>query len=166
MVQGISEGLTQSSYGRIQRTGLYSGGRTEYRVFDSEGKDAGRLTVPTKQADKFEKAYADIMESVPKIQKYSREHSSQNDKNFRKNVFRVCTMVGGVLGAAIPLTLLRNSSSAPKQIIGLIGGIITGISAGFGASIATVSPPGTLKFTLASRKLSEIDIQPVEKFMV
>ena len=166
MVQGISEGLAQSSYGRIQRTGLYSGGRTEYRVFDSEGKDAGKLTVPTKQADRFEKAYTDIMESVPKIQKYSREHSSQRDKNLRQNISRVCTMAGGIIGAVVPLTLLRNSSSATKQILGLVAGIITGISAGFAASIATVSPPGTLKFTLASRRLSEIDIQPVENFMV
>ena len=79
MVNGINVGLTgfkQNSYGNIQRTGTTENGRAIYRVIDSDGKEAGRLSVAGTDTDKFESAYRDIMDAAPKIQKYVTEHTA------------------------------------------------------------------------------------------
>ena len=162
MVQIFSGELNRNSYGNIQRSGSLPNGRTVYRVIDSNGKEAGKLSVPNEQKDVFEKAYADILDSAPKIQKYAREHSSEKERAKRLQKFRTIVTLGGVTGAVVPLVALRNSSSVTKQILATVGGILTGISAGFGASLAINSPPGTLKFAIASHELSKVDVQPVK----
>ena len=161
MVRGISGELNKNSYGNIQRAGTLPNGRTLYRVIDAEGKEAGRLSVPNKQRDTFEKAYVDIIDSAPKIQQFAREHSSEKERANRLNKFRTLVTVGGITGAIVPLVLLRNSTSVTKQILSSVGGILVGISSGFGLSMVVNSPPGTLKFAKASHTLSKIDIQPV-----
>ena len=165
MVRGISGEYNKNSYGNIQRAGTLPNGRTLYRVIDANGKEAGKLSVPIEQRDSFEKAYVDILDSAPQIQKYAREHSSEKERVSRLNKFRTLVTIGGITGAIVPLFLLRNSTSVTKQILTTVGGIMTGIATGFGLSMAINSPPGTLKFAKASHKLSKIDIQPINNFV-
>lgn len=160
MVNGIT-GFKQNSYGNIQRTGTTDNGRAIYRVIDAEGKEAGRLSVAGTDIDKFESAYRDIMDAAPKIQKYVTENSSEADIKKRRNISRTIVGIGGFLGATIPLTLMRKSSSTIKTILATVAGIVTGLSVGFGASLAVTTPPGTYKFAKASRTFAKLDIQPI-----
>ena len=52
MVNGIT-GFKQNSYGNIQKIGSTEHGRAIYRVIDSYGKEAGRLSVAGTDTDKF-----------------------------------------------------------------------------------------------------------------
>ena len=158
MVESVKFG--QNPYGNIQRAGTSVNGRTVYRVVDSEGREAGKLSIPAQDTDKFEKAYIDIMETAPKIQKYALENSSEKDIKRRRTLSRVIVAAGGIIGAAVPVALTRKSSTL-KQILSTVIGIVAGLSGGFAASVAATTPPGTLKFAKASRTLSKIDIQPV-----
>ena len=82
MVNGINMGVggfKQNSYGNIQRVGASENGRVLYRVIDSNGQEAGKLTVAGKDTDKFEQSYREIMEAAPKIQKFVTENSSEED---------------------------------------------------------------------------------------
>ena len=160
MVQGIFGNTNQNSYGDIRRSGHIAGGRTVYTVIDSNGRDAGKLSVPQNQTDTFEKAYKDIIQTAPKIQQYAREHSSEQDRQNRLTNLRVILAAGGVIGAAVPLAILRNSTSVTKQVLSSVAGIVVGISSAFGVSMFANSPPGTVKFACATHKLSKIDIQP------
>ena len=69
---------------------------------------------------------------------------------------------GGLLGAAIPIALIKNLSTT-KRVLSTVGGIIAGISAGFAASLAATTPPGTYKFAKATRTFAKLDIQPIEE---
>lgn len=160
MVQGIFGSSNQNSYGDIRRSGYITGSRTVYTVIDSNGHDAGKLSVPQNQTDSFEKAYKDIIQTAPKIQKYAREHSSEQDRQNRLTNLRIILAAGGFIGAAIPLAILRNSTSVIKQVLGSVAGIVVGISSAFGISMFANSPPGTIKFARATHELSKIDIQP------
>lgn len=169
MVQGFSNinplnirGTQDSvnSFGNIQRAGMTPNGRAVYRVIDSNGQEAGKLTVPAGHADTFEKAYIDIMETAPKIQKYAAENSSEKDIKKRRNLSRLIVGTCGVIGAGIPIYLTRKSSTL-KQILCTVVGIVAGLSAGFAASLAATTPPGTYKFARATRTLSKLDIQPL-----
>ena len=44
---------------------------------------------------------------------------------------------------------------------GAVAGIVTGLSAGFVASLGVTTPPGSFEFAKATRTLSTLDIQPV-----
>lgn len=160
MVQGIFGNTNQNSYGDIRRSGYITGGRTVYTVIDSNGHEAGKLSVPHKQTDSFEKAYKDIIRTAPKIQQYAREHSTEQDRQKRLKSLRFILATGGFIGAAIPLAILRNSTSVIKQVLGSVAGIVVGISSAFGVSMFANSPPGTVKFARATHELSKIDIQP------
>lgn len=155
-----STSFKQASYGNIQRIGTTPNSRTVYRVIDSQGEEAGKLSVPLSQADKFETAYKDVMESAPKIQKFVRENSSEKDIKRRRNISRAIIATGGVIGAAVPIALTKKLSRV-KTILATVAGIITGISVGFAASLAATTPPGTYKFAKATRTFSKLDIQPV-----
>ena len=145
-------------YGNIQRIGT-NNNRVIYRVIDSKGKEAGRMTVAQQDADVFEKSYIDIMSTAPKIQKYVSEHSSPEELQRRRTMSRVCIGAGTVSGAILP-TILMKKASVTKKILTSIGGIVLGLTAGFATSLSISTPPGTIKFARASRKLSKIDIQP------
>ena len=153
-------GFKQNSYGNIQRIGTTPYGRTVYRVIDSQGEEAGKLSVPQNQTDKFESAYKDVMDAAPQIQKFVLENSSEKDIKKRRNTSRAIVAAGGVIGAAIPIALTKNLSRV-KTILATVAGIIIGISAGFSASLAATTPPGTYKFAKATRTFSKLDIQPV-----
>lgn len=155
-----STGFKQNSYGNIQRVGTTPNRRTVYRVIDSQGEEAGKLSVPLEQADKFESAYRDVMETAPQIQKFVRENSSEQDIKKRRNLSRAIVATGGVIGAAVPIALSKKLSRV-KTILATVAGIIVGISAGFAASLAATTPPGTYKFAKATRTFSKLDIQPV-----
>ena len=161
MVNGIT-GFKQNSYGNIQRMGSTENGRAIYRVIDSDGKEAGRLSVAGTDTDKFESAYRDIMDAAPKIQKYVTENSSEADIKKRRNLSRAIVGVGGFLGAAIPIALTRKASTL-KQILATVTGVVAGLSAGFAASLSVTTPPGTYKFAKASRTFAKLDIQPISQ---
>lgn len=161
MVNGINTGsFKQNSYGSIQRAGTTENGRVLYRVMDSEGKEAGGLSVASTDTDKFEKAYKDIMDAAPKIQKYVTENSSEADIKKRRTLSRAIVATGGVLGAIIPVALTRKATTI-RQILATVGGIVAGLSAGFATSLAATTPPGTYKFAKASRTFAKLDIQPI-----
>ena len=67
----------------------------------------------------------------------------------------------GIIGASIPLLILRKSTSVTKKILGVVAGIVAGLSAGFVASLGVTTPPGSLEFAKAKRDLSKLDIQSV-----
>lgn len=161
MIDALGSGYSNNQanpYGNIQRVGSTSNGRCLYRVINSQGEDAGRLSIPNRDIDIFEAAYKDIMDSAPKIQKYVSEHSSPEDIKKRKIQSRYIVITGGVIGAAIPVVITKNSS-VTKKVLATVAGIITGLSAGFAASVAATTPPGTYKFAKATRTFSKLDIR-------
>lgn len=161
MVNSIT-GFKQNSYGNIQRMGSTENGRAIYRVIDSDGKEAGRLSVAGADTDKFESAYRDIMDAAPKIQKYVTENSSEADIKKRRNISRAIVGAGGFIGAAIPIALTRKASTL-KQILATVTGVVVGLSAGFATSLSVTTPPGTYKFAKASRTFAKLDIQPISE---
>ena len=161
MVNGIT-GFKQNSYGNIQKIGSTEHGRAIYRVIDSDGKEAGRLSVAGTDTDKFESAYRDIMDSAPKIQKYVTENSSEADIKKRRNLSRAIVGAGGLIGVAVPIALTRKASTL-QQILATVAGVVAGLSAGFVTSLSVTTPPGTYKFAKASRTFAKLDIQPISQ---
>ena len=162
MVNGInSENISKYSYGNIQRAGVAKN-RVLYNVIDSNGNEAGKLSVPIEQKDIFEKSYNDILTAAPKIQKYVAEHSAEKDIKRRKNISMLTVATGGFSGAAIGIFVTRNSSTL-RQILSTVAGIVTGLSAGFLASLNLTTPPGSYKFTRAAQKISKVDVKNVEE---
>ena len=161
MANAFSVDVKQNPYGSIQRTGVLPNGRVLYNVIDSDGQKAGSLTVPKDEVDTFEASYKEILETAPKIQAYVSANSSEQSIKRRRNMARVIVGASGVLGAAIPLFILRKSTSVTKKILGAVAGIVVGLSAGFVSSLGVTTPPGSLDFARATRNLSKLDIQPV-----
>ncbi len=149
-----------SGFGNIQRVGAMQNGRTVYRVIDSNGEEAGKLSVPNRDTAQFEKSYVDLMDAAPKLQKYVAEHSSEKDIKNRRTLSRVIVGACGLVGAAVPIYLTRKSSTL-KQILCTVTGIVAGLSAGFATSMYATTPPGAIKFAKATRNISRMDIQPV-----
>ena len=125
MVNGIT-GFKQNSYGNIQRMGSTENGRAIYRVIDSDGNEAGRLSVAGTDTDKFESAYRDIMDAAPKIQKYVTENSSEADIKKRRNISRAIVGAGGFIGAANTIELNRKDSTL-KKIMANVTGEVAGL---------------------------------------
>lgn len=161
MVNGLSGNLRPNSYGNVLRAGNLPNGRIIYNVIDSEGNKAGKLSLPQDQVDTFESSYKQILESAPKIQAYVKANSSLEAVNKRRNIARGIVASSGIIGATVPLLILRKSASVTKKILGAVAGIVTGLSAGFVASLGVTTPPGSLEFAHATRTLSTLDIQPV-----
>lgn len=161
MANAFSVNVKQNPYGSIQRAADLPNGRVLYNVVDSEGRKAGKLTVPREQADSFESSYKEILDVAPKIQAYVSKNSSEEAIKRRRNMARVIVGTSGVIGASVPLIILRKSTSVTKKILGAVAGIVTGLAAGFVASLGVTTPPGSLEFARATRNLSKLDIQPV-----
>ena len=161
MANAFSVDVKQNPYGSIQRYSELPNGRIVYGVIDSEGNKAGKLTVPIEEVDIFEASYKEILETAPKIQAYVKANSSEESIRKRRNTARGIVGLSGVIGAAIPLIILRKSTSVTKKILGAVAGIVVGLSAGFAASLGVTTPPGSLKFAKATRNISKLDIQPV-----
>ena len=163
MVLGVSGGnLENSTYGNIRKIGLQKNGRVMYSVFDSEGKDAGKLTIPANEVDTFEKSYNEILSTAPKIKKYVSEHSTEKDLKIRKTQSMLAVTSGGILGAAIPLFLTRNKSTL-TQILSIVAGIVSGLSIGFILSLNASTPPESFKFAKAVHNLSRLDVQKIKE---
>ena len=161
MVNAFSVNIKQNPYGSIQRAADLPNGRVLYNVIDSDGKNAGKLSLPKEQTDSFEASYKEILDVAPKIQAYVTTNSSEEAVKKRRNIARAVIGTSGVIGAAIPLIILRKSTSMTKKILGGVAGIVTGLTAGFVASLGVTTPPGSLEFAKATRNLSKLDIQPV-----
>jgi len=161
MVNELSVNLKPTSYGNILRIGNLPNGRVLYNVIDSKGNKAGKLSVPSDQVDTFEASYGQILDSAPKIQAFVKANSSEEAVSKRRNLGRGVVAGCGIAGLSLPLILLRKSTSVTKKILGAVTGIVAGLSAGFVASLALTSPPGSIEFARASRNLSRLDIQPV-----
>lgn len=161
MVNSFSVDIKQNPYGNIRRISSLPNGRVLYSVIDSEGKQAGKLTLPQEEVDSFESSYKEILETAPKIRAYVSANSSENAIKKRRNMARLIIGASGLVGAGIPLIVLRKSTSMTKKILGAVAGIVTGLSAGFIASLGVTTPPGSLEFAQATRNLAKLDIQPV-----
>ena len=157
----LSVNLRPSSYGNIIRAGNLPNGRAVYNVIDSEGKKAGKLSIPYEEVDAFEASYKQILDTAPKIQAFVKANSSEEAINKRRNLGRGIVAASGILGVTVPLVILRKSTSITKKILGVVAGIVTGLSAGFVASLGATTPPGSIEFARATRNLSKLDIQPV-----
>ena len=55
-------------------------GRVVYQVIDGNGQEAGKMSIPQKDCDVFEKSYKDIIETAPKLQKFAEKHSSEDSR--------------------------------------------------------------------------------------
>ena len=161
MVNSFSVDIKQNPYGNIRRINTMLNGRVLYRVTDSEGKEAGKLTIPEKEVDSFESSYKTILDTAPKIQAYVDANSSKQAVRKRRNLARMIIGASGIVGLAVPLIVLKNSTSITKKILGAVAGIVAGLSAGFLASLSVTTPPGSLEFARATRNLSKLDIKPV-----
>lgn len=161
MVNGVNViSLQQNPYGNIRRAGILQNGRVIYQVTDSNGKEAGRVTVPQNQVDTFEKAYNDVLNTAPKIQKYVQENSSDDDLRKRRITTQSIVTIGGAIGAFIPLIMTWNKSVLTK-IFATGLGIFAGLGTGFAAAFLSSMPPGTYKFEKATQTLADLDIRPV-----
>ena len=161
MVNELSGNLRPNSYGNVLRAGSLPNGRALYNVIDSEGNKAGKLSIPVDEVDTFEASYKEILDTAPKIQAYVNANSSEEAIKKRRNIARGIVGASGVIGAAIPMIILRKSTSMTKKILGAVAGIVVGLSAGFISSLSVTTPPGSLDFARATRTLSKLDIQPV-----
>lgn len=161
MVNELSGILRPSSYGNILCAGNLPNGRVLYNVIDSDGNLASKLSLPEEQVDTFESSYKQILDSAPKIQAYVNANSSEESIKKRRNMARWIVGASGIIGASIPLLILRKSTSVTKKILGVVAGIVAGLSAGFIASLGVTTPPGSLEFAKAKRDLSKLDIQAV-----
>ena len=166
MVSAISANLKPSSYGNVLRAGSLPNGRVMYNVIDSEGKQAGKLSLPANEVDTFEASYKKILDTAPKIQAYVKANSSKAAIEKRKHLANGIVALSGAAGFAIPMIILRKSVSVTKKILGAVAGIVTGLSAGFVASLTATTPPGSFEFARATRTLSTLDIQPVSDEMI
>lgn len=158
MVQSVNN-QSVNQFGAINRIGNAQDGRGVYSVLDGNGREAGKLSVAANDCDVFEKSYKDVMESAPKIQKYVQTHSSPEAIQKRKRTSRWITVACAAIGAGIPIHLTRNKSTW-VQIPVTILGMLAGVMAGFGLSFAVTTPPGTMKFSKATKNISKIDVQP------
>ena len=161
MVNSFSVNLKNNPYGNIERIGESPNNRALYSVTDSEGKYAGKFSIPMEDVDTFEASYKEILKSAPKIEAYVAANSSEESINKRRKITQGIIGASGLVGVGIPLLILRKSTSVTKKILGAVAGTIAGLAVGFVGSLGVTTPPGSLEFAKASRELSKLDIQQV-----
>jgi hypothetical protein len=157
MIQNI-ENNNNSPYGRVYKIGYMKNGRVVYQVVDGNGKNAGKMSIPLKDCDVFEKSYQDILSTAPKLQEYSQKMTPEKMKK-QKRMSRLIIGACTVVGALIPMIKVKGKTW--KQIAWTTVGTLAGLGAGFGISLKTTTPSGALKFARATNKISKMDIQPV-----
>lgn len=155
MVQNVG------SYGSINKIGTTENGRVIYQVTDGSGQIAGKMSIPQKDCDVFEKSYKDIMETAPNLQKFAEKHSTpESVKKLKKTsnwIIGLCSLAGAGVG------IFKTSKLATwKQVLATTGGLIAGLAAGIGISFAVTTPKGMTKFNKATQNISKLDIQPVQ----
>ena len=149
----------QHQYGNLQRIGNQDG-RTIYRVIDSTGEEAGKMSVATNQADTFEKAYIDMMKSAPQIQKFALENSTPDAIQKKKKLSKIIVGASALTTTGLAIYLTRKSSTI-KQILSTVIGAAAGLVIGLAGAIKISTPPGAYKFTQASNTISKLDIQAI-----
>lgn len=144
-----------SSYGSVYKIGATENGRVIYQVVDGDGRAAGKMSIPKKDCDTFEKSLHDVMSSAPKLQAYAKKMTPEKMKKQKR---MSNWMIGGctAIGALIPMIKAQN-----KQIFWTALGTVAGLATGVGLSFATTAPSGALKFAKATNTISKIDVQPV-----
>ena len=158
MVQSVNN-QSVNQFGAINRVGNTPDGRVVYSVTDGNGREAGKMSVAAKDCDMFEKSYRDVIDSAPKIQKYVQTHSSPEDVKRRKRISIWITGICAAIGAGVPIHLTRKASTI-KQVLATVAGLVVGVTSGFALSFSATTPPGTMKFSKATKNMSKIDIQP------
>lgn len=157
MVQNYSI-RTQNPYGSINRLGVAQDGRVVYQVVSPDGQDAGKLSVARKDAGAFEKSYHDIMETAPKMEKFARTHSRPEDMERLQKKSRNIVLGSTVVGAVIPMMIVKKGGLFKKFLMATLGGV-AGLMTGFGISVSTTTPEGSVKFAKATKTMSGLDIR-------
>lgn len=163
MVQNLSS-ASSSLQGSINRVGTTDNGRVIYQVSDADGNYTGKLSVNQNQADVFEKTYHDLMESAPAMEKFAKEHQSEESlKKLNKKASTITltsSIVGALLGVFTASKLKIHNTWA--QIGIALPTTIAGMFAGRKITEAVIVPSGVKKFKQATYNLSKIDVQPIE----
>lgn len=163
MVRGIdSLRFNPNPYGSIKRTDNKKDGRVIYSVTDSNGSFAGKISIPEEEADSFESAYNDIIETAPEIKSYVAANSSPYDIKRRKHLSIASVAGAGIIGGVASAITTIGVKSGAKRILSIVTGSLIGLGAGFAFSLMLTTPPGSFKFAKASRTLDNIDIRPIE----
>ena len=159
MVQNISV-QNSNQMGTVNRIASTTDGRIVYQVTSSDGSPAGKMVVAGKDADTFERAYQDIVETAPQIQEFAQRHSSPEEvarlKKRSNWTVGIATALGFIIPAATTSKLkpwLQITLSALGALVGYIGGSAV--------SYSMNTPSGMAKFTKASQVISNMDIQLV-----
>lgn len=155
MVQNVGPSKIQASFS-IDKVGTLDNGRVLYQVTDTNGKVTGKVSVPAKNSDVFEKSYNDIISNTPKVEEYYKNTPKEKIER-RKKIGKWILGASVGVGAGIPLFI--PGSSTLKQLALTIGGSLIGFGLGSYLSSKT-SPPGTLELAKATQKISRLDIRP------
>lgn len=159
MVKNLSA-QNASQYGTINKIGLTNDGRAIYQLTGADGYQAGKISIPEKDCDTFEKSYSDIIEIAPKLEKYAKENSSP-EKIEKKNKIAKWTLgLSTLTGFAIP-AITTGKLKRWHQWVLTIGGTAIGFICGRLINYAANTPPGMNQFKQAADTMSKIDIQPV-----
>lgn len=156
MVQNVG------AYGAINKIGTTDNGRVIYQVIDGNGQIAGKMSIPQKDCDVFEKSYKDIIETAPKLQKFAEKHSTEESRKKLKKTSNWITGICAATGAGVAIFKTTNLKTW-KQVLITTGGLIAGLAAGMGLSFSLTSPPGIMKFNKATQNISKLDIQPIQE---
>jgi hypothetical protein len=162
MVQNVS-GQAPNSYGSINRIGMTDNGRVVYQILDGNNNQAVKMSVAQKDCDSFEKAYRDIVESAPKLQRYAQNtppEKMQKKQKMAKWIVGGCGLLGGIW----PLLKAKGNGfwGGMKQLGLTLLGTGAGLVAGMFIASKMVTPPGAMQFSKATQTLSKLDVQPVE----
>lgn len=160
MVQNTSfRSNPTSSYGEINRMGTTPDGRVVYQVKDGNGKIAGGLSVAPNDCDKFERAYVEILDAAPKLEKYMQTHTEEDLKQAQKKG-RWITAIGAFTGGIIPAALIKSDIKILK-IACAAAGTIAGLFAGAKIAKKVTIPPGAEEMSKATQEISKLDIKPL-----
>lgn len=154
MVQNIGSGS-------INKIGSTENGRFIYQITDSNGQNVGKMSIPQKDCDVFEKSYHDIIETTPALQKFAQKHSTPESMQKLKKTSNWITGISTAIGAAIGI-FTTSKLKTWQQVLATTVGTIGGYLVGSGAAFVAISPPGITKFNKATKNLSKIDIQPIQ----
>lgn len=162
MVQNINN--QTNPYGAINKIGITDNGRAIYQVIDGEGKFAGKMSIPQKDCDIFEKSYKDIIDTAPKLQKFAEKHSSADALKKLKKTANWIIGGGAIAGAGVGIFGCSKLKifSTWKQVLATLATTGIGLIASARLASAVTMPDGISKFNKATQNISKIDIQPVE----
>lgn len=156
MVQSVSG----TGLGFINKVGTSPEGRVIYEVNDPQGQMNGRISVAANDSDTFEKAFNDIIDAAPKIQKYM-ETTPPEKMEKKQKTAKWITTGGGILGAAIPLFTMKPKGFGKGLLafgVTLAAGV-AGLLTGSLIARKTCTPPGAEQFTKATQTLQKLDIK-------